>query len=66
MNKGMVDEDTRDYYFDLLRSASPQALSGILVGMYGWLEGIAYVDSEPLLDLMHRIQLYTDIDHGVE
>lgn len=61
----MIDREIRDYYFDLLKTASPESHQYILTGLYGWLEGIAYADPAPLLDLMNRIQAHTDYDHGI-
>lgn len=60
-----IDKGTRDYYFDLLKTASPESKDYILTGLYGMLEGIGYTDPTPLLDLMDRIQRHTDIDHGL-
>lgn len=61
----MIDREIRDYYFDLLKTASPASKDYILTGLYGMLEGIAYTDATPLFDLMNRIQRHTDYDHGI-
>ena len=61
-----MDQDTRDYFFALLKSSTPASKEYILTSMYGYLEGCSFNgDSEGLEFLMRHIQHNTDVDHGI-
>jgi hypothetical protein len=61
-----MDRDTRDYFFALLKDASPESVGYILTSLYGYLEGCSFNgDHEGLLFLMNKIQVHSDFDFGI-
>jgi hypothetical protein len=62
-----MDNDTRDYFFELLKSCTPESKGYILNRLFGYLEGLAFNgDSEGLEFLMRAVQTHSDIDHGIK
>lgn len=61
----MIDSDTRDYFFDLLKTASPRSNEYILRSLYGYLEGLSYSEPDHFEYLLSKIQIHTDCDHGI-
>lgn len=60
-----IDREIRDYYFDLLKTASPASKEHLLHGFYGLFEGLAASDPWLIIEVMSRIQRNTDYDHGI-
>ena len=61
-----MDQDTRDYFFALLKGSTPASKEYILTSLYGYLEGCAFNgDSEGLEFMMRKIQVHSDFDHGL-
>jgi hypothetical protein len=61
-----MDQDTRDYFFALLKDATPESIGYIITSLYGYLEGCAFNgDTEGLMFLTHKIQVHSDFDHGI-
>jgi hypothetical protein len=56
----MIDEDIRDYFFEAMKDLDDFGKRALLISMYGWLEGFAYENSEPLERMMVGIQSYID------
>lgn len=61
-----MDQDTRDYFFGLIKNATPASHLYILTSMYGYLEGLSFHgETEGLEFLMTKIQIHSDYDHGI-
>lgn len=61
-----MDQDTRDYFFALLKSCTPESQGYVLTSIYGYLEGCAFNgDAEGLMFLMNKVQIHSDFDHGM-
>lgn len=61
-----MDQDLRDYFFQLLKSCTPESQGYILHSLYGYLEGCDFNgDHEGLEFIMRKIQVHSDFDHGI-
>jgi hypothetical protein len=60
-----MDKDTRDYFFELMRNMSDRSRDYVLVSLFGYLEGLSFSDPDHFEFLTAKIQLHSDIDHGV-
>jgi hypothetical protein len=54
------DEEVRNYFFDVMLNLNNRSKSEVLVSMYGWLEGFAHENPEPLERMMTLIQMHAD------
>lgn len=61
-----MDQDTRDYFFALLKGCTPESVGYIATSLYGYLEGCSFNgDHDGLEFMMRKIQVHSDYDHGV-
>jgi hypothetical protein len=62
-----LDMETRDYFYSLIKEATPASLLYIVQGTFGWLEGYATNgDEEALMALMAKIQTHVYFDKGID
>jgi hypothetical protein len=61
-----MDQDTRDYFFELMKSMSKYSKDYVLVSLYGYLEGISPYSPEHLEFMMNKIQIHSDAYHGID